>query len=283
MVHSLLSGIPDLLDDDLLPKSGLVDVLTDVPPQSDGLDSTSSDEIENAYEPFETTDEQSSASCNTVLDSVSDLDNVSDTTLFGNHSSLPQEKDLDAVPSLCPEPPLLQPDVEKIYDEPSRPTISVPSSFPHRPRITLTALLTRADELYSLYPPTHNSVAVSSIMGPQSVIFTWSEQTSERLDDDEAESIVTRPELIVRPYADPNDSDTVSPTEKGRPQKMRDPSRSSWIAVDRRTFIAGAVVVIGIGLAVYGIRTRSTATQGGSQYGRRLRTWIGRALAGASD
>jgi hypothetical protein len=151
--------------------------------------------------------------------------------------------------------------------------------LPHRPKITLTSLLTRADELYSLYPPTHLLVSVSSIMGPKSVLFTWSERASERVNDDEAEAIVTHPELIVRPYVEPEHSDAESPNEKRRrAQKMRD---SGWIMVERRTLIvAGAVVVIGIGLAVYGIRTRSTVTTGGSQYGRKIRTWIGRVLAG---
>lgn len=75
-------------------------------------------------------------------------------------------------------------------------------SFParaHRPRLSLTSLLRRTDELFSQYPPSHPAILLSGIMGPQSVVFTWAESPSELPADDEAELMVTQPQLIVLP------------------------------------------------------------------------------------
>jgi len=273
MVHSLLSGIPDLFDGDPPTEHTATDpmeISLDLPTGPSEL--TSAD----VYEPLDATEDQSVTSY-----AVSEQTDVSDITLVESRLDPPQEKDINDRPHSPKSPPdtpnQLRDDIEKTYDAPANSISS--SLLPHRPKITLTSLLTRADELYSLYPPTHPLVTVSSIMGPQSVLFTWSEQTSERLDDDEAEAIVTRPELIVRPYVEPEHGDAASPNEKKRrPQKMRD---SGWVVERRTLIVAGAVVVIGIGLAVYGIKTRSTVTgTGGGQYGRKIRTWIGKVLAG---
>ncbi|OSD05074.1 hypothetical protein PYCCODRAFT_1362821 [Trametes coccinea BRFM310] len=176
---------------------------------------------------------------------------------------------------------------------------------PHRPRVSLTSLLKHADELYAQFPPTHPDVAVSSIMGPQSVMLTWSERRAELPDDDEAELMVTKPELVVLPYVEPEDEDLASdeassyrPTpargdrnRKGakeesekekRRRRLRKPRRLTDIVVQRRTMVAGAVLVLGVAMAVYGYNA-SLPGGGGHHRGGFGREWrkVGRFLGGA--
>ena len=56
---------------------------------------------------------------------------------------------------------------------------------PPRPTIPLSSLLQTADALYAQYPPTHPALHLSSIMGPQSVVFTW----NTHVPDDDAEAM----------------------------------------------------------------------------------------------
>lgn len=138
-----------------------------------------------------------------------------------------------------------------------------------RSRVSLTSLFTRADELYSQYPPSHPSIAVSSIMGPQSIMLTWSENPAELPDDDDAELMVTKPELIVLPYIEPEDevaSDDDSAAawgkrrrreyeaERRRRRKLRKPRRLGDMVIQRKTMVVGAVLVLGVAMAVYGIQ-----------------------------
>ncbi|KAI0941884.1 hypothetical protein AcV7_002451 [Taiwanofungus camphoratus] len=138
-----------------------------------------------------------------------------------------------------------------------------------RSRVSLTSLFTRADELYSQYLPSHPSIAVSSIMGPQSIMLTWSENPAELPDDDDAELMVTKPELIVLPYIEPEDevaSDDDSAAawgkrrrreyeaERRRRRKLRKPRRLGDMVIQRKTMVVGAVLVLGVAMAVYGIQ-----------------------------
>ena len=160
------------------------------------------------------------------------------------------------------------------------------------PRLILTDLLRHADELYKEFPPSHSGLSLSSIMGPQSVIFTWSESPSKLPSDNMAEAMVTRPELVVYPYVeeaentnDEDDTQSSSEDEKGkgkekakasksrRPWKRRDSKsksaggkshrkrrklrKSPFAQMERRTMVAGTVLVLGVAMAVYGIKTRN--------------------------
>ncbi|KAH9888019.1 rab-GTPase-TBC domain-containing protein [Cubamyces lactineus] len=178
---------------------------------------------------------------------------------------------------------------------------------PQRPRVSLTALLTQADELYELHPPTHPGVNVASIMGPQSVMLTWSERPSELPDDDEAELMVTKPELVVLPYVELDDgiasdeaSSYHSPHRKGhrgekesekarRRKKLRKPHRLTDIVVQRRTMVAGAVLVLGVAMAVYGLNGGLPGSGSGhhrSGFGkewRKVGRFLGGALVGAGE
>ncbi|KAH9918040.1 rab-GTPase-TBC domain-containing protein, partial [Amylocystis lapponica] len=126
--------------------------------------------------------------------------------------------------------------------------------------VSLTSLLMHADELYSIYPPTHPAIALDTIMGPQSVMLTWFEDPSELPSDDDAERMVLKPELVVRPVIDPEDEvasdDETDSTRRAhekqarRRRRLRKPHR---LAVQRKTMVAGAVLVLGVAMAVYGI------------------------------
>jgi len=159
----------------------------------------------------------------------------------------------------------------------------------HQPMTLLTDLLREADALYTEFPPSHPDLHLSSIMGPQSVIFTWSESFSELPSDREAEAMVQHPNLIVYPYIDiEEDSSDSSGYEeeetksrwrpkgkerlkagtaklkqklakkKDRKKKIRPP----YSEMEKGTIVAGAVLVVGVAVAVYGIKTRNGDTNG---------------------
>lgn len=172
-----------------------------------------------------------------------------------------------------------------------------PEPRPHRPRVSLTALLARADALYSQYPPTHPGVAVSSVLGPQSVMLTWSERRAELPSDDDAERMVLNPDLIVLPHIESNDDvasdgdsyragsgrkSQKSEREKRR-RKLRKPRRLTDMVVQRKTMVAGAVLVLGVAMAVYGFNSGLPGSGGGhhrSGFGREFKK-VGRFLGGA--
>ena len=122
----------------------------------------------------------------------------------------------------------------------------------HRPRLSLTSLLRRSDELFALYPPSHPAILLSGIMGPQSVVFTWSQVPSELPADDEAELMVTQPQLIVLPMR-PEEIEQEEEREerksrRGRP--MPKPPRIGRVVVQRKAVVASAVLVLGVAMAI---------------------------------
>ncbi|CAA7261139.1 unnamed protein product [Cyclocybe aegerita] len=157
-----------------------------------------------------------------------------------------------------------------------------------RPQLDLTDLLKRADELYELYPPSHSGLALSSIMGPQSVVYTWSESPSALPSDNTAEAMVQHPELVVYPHVEPSDTDKESDSfayekggrrgkgkgkETGGPNKLRGKRRhrlgkSPFRYMEKRTtVVAGTVLVVGVAMAVYGIRARNAGAGTGAGAG----------------
>jgi hypothetical protein len=148
----------------------------------------------------------------------------------------------------------------------TRPTSPSPSSRPKRtPKIPLSALLTHADELYATYSPSHPSLCLSEIMGPRSVVFTWSEGVGAGGEgeeaDDEAENMVLHPELIVFPYIEPSLPSSPPSSEEEEGEKKphrRKPSKPKPKPkiIETRTMVVllSAVLVLGVSLAVYGIR-----------------------------
>ncbi|KAH9916946.1 rab-GTPase-TBC domain-containing protein [Epithele typhae] len=84
--------------------------------------------------------------------------------------------------------------------------------------------------------PRRACTRLPTILGPQSAMRTWSERAADLPDDDEAEAMGARPELVVLPR-----------------RKLRKPRRLTDIVLQRRTMVAGAVIVLGVAVAVYGL------------------------------
>ena len=195
------------------------------------------------------------------------------------------------------EPPLPVVENENEDEKSAPPRTASPEPLereprPHRARISVTALLRHADELFAQYPPSHPGIALASIMGPKSVMLTWSERASELPTDDEAELMVTRPELVVQPYVEepaPEDGDEDGEREKSekrrreeRRRKLRKPRRLTDMVVQRKTMVAGAVLVLGVAMAVYGFNGGLPGGNGHNRHGF-SREWrkVGRLLGGA--
>lgn len=187
----------------------------------------------------------------------------------------------------------------KRKSEPPSPSTSA-HPFPHRPRISLSSVLKQADELFEQYPPTDPSINILTIMGPQSVMLTWSEHFDDLPSDDEAELMVLKPELVVLPPPEepPSDhgSDEESTSRKGKEKSDTSHSRRrrklhkarplGVIMVQRKAMVASAVVVLGVAMAVYG--TGGFRGDGGGGYRahrewRALSRFVGALLFGAGE
>ena len=183
-----------------------------------------------------------------------------------------------------------------------------PPTLPARPqlaRLVLTDLLKLADDLYDKYPPSHSMLALSSIMGPQSVVFTWSESLSALPSDNTAEAMVSHPELVVYPYVEVNtyQKETGVEEKAGRSKTARRKRRnklrkSPFGQLEKKTVLAGTVIVLGVAVAIYGIKVRNGPsshglfqafadghrTHGGvAKDWKRVGGWVGGTLAGVSQ
>lgn len=157
--------------------------------------------------------------------------------------------------------------------------------FASRTKVSLSSLLLRADELYQSYPPSQPSLCLSETMGPQSVVYTWSEDPSNLPSDDEAEAMVLKPELVVYPYVEPEPSENDEHDEKGKRRRRRKLRKPRRFVVGGRAMVAGAVIVLGVSMAVYGIRSGHVQRY---SRGHGWRPWrkmeqVGGILAGAGE
>jgi hypothetical protein len=300
MVHSLLSGLPDISDEDpSFVKEQPLDEIIDS--KADNLYAALSDgEVgeskQNTIPDNHELPEEKDAKQEPMSPEISSTlpDNLSNITtekafnfqtpadLLGDEpiSTVSVTDDLNQS-NLLPESSRNPATTKEDFEDESKPPLT--SSYPRRPKVSLTSLLTKADLLSEWYPPTHSSIALSSIMGPQSVIFTWSELPADMPDDDEAERMVDKPELIVRPYIEavPKGQDTRLGEKHRKFQKLR---TSTLLGVEKRTVVAGVVLVIGVAVAVYGVHTRAPALfQNGDvhRHGRNWRRfgwWVGGVL-----
>ena len=107
--------------------------------------------------------------------------------------------------------------------------------------IPLPTILAHSDSLFAQYPPEHSQLRLSSIMGPQSVVFTWSENFSDLPSDTTAEAMVGRPELVSYPIEpeemegseeegeDDEESDSDSEYNDKKPGKTRRKRKSGKV------------------------------------------------------
>jgi hypothetical protein len=138
---------------------------------------------------------------------------------------------------------------------------------------TLTDILKMADALYQTHPPADPSLQLSSIMGPQSVIFTWSTRVSDMPSRDDAERMVERLDLVVYPEPPVVES-------KERDTTMRHRNRSKRRAGTGTVgLLVGAGLVLGVAVAI----SVYSARGGDPRDWRKVGRWVGGVLAGASE
>ena len=175
---------------------------------------------------------------------------------------------------------------------------------PKTTKLFLTDLIKHADTLYNTFPPSHPDLSLSSIMGPQSVIFTWSESFSSLPSDNTAEAMVSRPELVVYPYIETQmvskeSSKSEEKTSKMAHRKRHKLRKSPFTHMEKKTMVAGTVIVLGVAMAIYSVKASRTGDR--SVYGlfhnfveghnghtsakdwRRLGGWVGGAVAGVTS
>ena len=181
-------------------------------------------------------------------------------------------------------------------DDEILPTSSV---SPIVTKFFLTDLLKHADALYIAFPPSHPGLSLSSIMGPQSVVFTWSESPSSLPSDNTAEAMVSCPELVVYPFIETG-SDQMKSKESSegeektnkrirrRRHKLR---KAPFSNMEKKTMMAGTVIVLGVAMAIYGVKASGHSTfhnyadahgQTSTKDWKRLGGWVGSAIAGVT-
>ncbi|KAJ7634085.1 rab-GTPase-TBC domain-containing protein [Mycena polygramma] len=273
MMHSILSALPEIVDnnesddegsqtDEELPSEV---VLSDIKQEPDLSVVPTPEETQFKEEPSED-------SIPDPKQDPSDLSAASD--VLQNDA---QNGDL-AVKKSSP-PPNVGANRAEDHDTSVSDDIAGPDPPPvelvSRSKHTLPDILKMSDALYQAHPPSHPSLQLSSIMGPQSVIFTWSTQLSDMPSNDEAERMVDRLDLIVYP-----EPPVVEPKEKDnvRRRRKRFKKRRGTGSVG---LLVGAGLVLGVAVAVsvYGARQGGDPTRDWRKMGR----WIGRVLAGASE
>ncbi|KAF8878467.1 hypothetical protein CPB84DRAFT_1852349 [Gymnopilus junonius] len=146
-------------------------------------------------------------------------------------------------------------------------------------KLFLTDLLRHADELYKEFP--------LPIQGCHSLP-SWAAKRSVHLvrvacglpSDNMAEAMVARPELVVYPFVEEAEKaereayllpkknkrrESKSKSAPGKTYRKRRRLKKSlpFGHMENKTILAGTVLVLGVAMAVYGIKTRSTSHSGG--------------------
>ena len=286
MIHSVLSSLPELYeeDDHAVPVEG-----EDAEHESIMPSLSEASRFENAHDhdndatnadmsqerPVGLSDDSTAAA------SISALSDTSSSLGDDDSTTVADTDDDDVLSSKVADSLVTTSALDRPFDDPSHDvssedpaedlsekrassrasTVTQSEDVPPRPRVSLTSLLMQADDLYTRFPPSHPSIALSSVMGPQSVMLTWSEDPAELPSDDDAELMVTKPELVVLPYIEPDDEvasddEDVHGRHRGR---RRGPRKPKHLVLQRKTMVAGAVLVLGVAVAVYGMQNGSSA------------------------
>jgi TBC1 domain family member 20 len=330
MIHSLLSGLPDIFDGEDPPHEGQVDtsVKEDVQQSQSDCDPERTVMEEGHSMPFPALVEEEPFKKSSGILTEGHLKLEESTMLSEDEDTLVEpslaEDEEDSVSSHAVSDVLHRSDsspeckiaqvMSEVVDEPTSTATSIKTSIaddqpsdlhlpshsrentgdsailedmPLKPCIALSSLLQRADELHLLYPPSHPSIRLSSIMGPQSVMLTWSEKASELPSEEEAELMVTQPQLIILPL---EEIDTKEKTEveeiemrkaaKRRRRKLRKPVRIGSVVVEQRTVVASAVLVLGVAMAVYGLQATPDRHHGASKELKKLTRYVGGLVLG---
>lgn len=218
------------------------------------------------------------------LEDGSPTSTENDTTLADELIIKGESEDTKPAPTLTSTPPS-KPELEA--SEPWPDALGQPT----KARMSLSSLLRQADDLFARFPPSHQKLDLDKIMGPRSTIFTWTESSSFLPPDDELEQYVKTPGLVVLPYLDPLEEAIMKEKEE-REQETRKVERRKKLRKNifartngqKKAVFAGAVLALGVAVAVYGIRSPGDAGRG-HQRGdlKRLFRYIGGLLLTGGD
>ncbi|KAF8069231.1 rab-GTPase-TBC domain-containing protein [Lyophyllum atratum] len=321
MAHSVLSSLPDISDADETKVGGAeVQELVNGSLE-DSLDATK-EEVAPSLKLEEDTEPDDQLLDQVIAVKTKDLEEELVTATVAEEAPLSdvmnEESSSISLPPACSS----QPTPSSSHPASSRTASPTPpfSSRPSASQIPLTSLLTHAEALYALYPPTQPALGLASIMGPQSVVYTWSESPDLLPKDDEAETMVVAPGLVVYPYIEDDEDEVAEDGENGaegeweeksppqnkrrreKVKKLRGKVRGRFrklrrLGVERRTgtMVAGAVLVLGVAMAVYGVRMRGNHA-GAGMYGfadghghghgrdwKKVVGWVGGAVVGVTE
>jgi len=207
-----------------------------------------------------------------------------DTTLVDEPITKAGSEDTKLAPTSTSTPP------SESEPEDSDPWPDTPGQ-PAKVQLSLSSLLHQADDLFVRFPPSHPKLDLDKIMGPRSTIFTWTESFSSAPPDDELEQYVKTPHLVVLPYVDPVEEAMIKEKE-AREIEMRKVERRrklrksifSRANVQKKTVFAGAVLALGVAMAVYGIRAPGDAGRGHHRGDlKKLLRYIGGLLLAGGD
>ena len=226
---------------------------------------------------------------NTVLDeeplaAKSPASTENDTTLVDEPITKAESEETKLVPTSTPTPPSEQ------EPEDSDPWPDTPGQ-PAKVRISLSSLLRQADDLLARFPPSHPKLDLDKIMGSRSTIFTWTESFSPAPSDDELEQYVKTPHLVVLPYVDPVE-EAMMKEKRERELEMRKVERRKKLRksifsranVQKKTVFAGAILALGVTMAVYGIRAPGDMGRGHHRGDlKKLLRYIGGFLLAGGD
>ena len=299
MVHSLLSGLPELLDGEDEPPEIVVAEESEAEEEPVLLESEDTLVDEATSSTTISTELAVSAPASvfgTMADaapiieaegalSVATTDTVdSDATLADPPTPSPPSKDEKVEQDEKQAPPEDEEAEQDEKPEASQPSTrsASPEAVVAKPRIQLADLLQRADDLYANFPPADPALGLATLMGPNSMVYTWSEDFDKLPADDDAESMVAKPELIVLPHIDfPPEEEDPAQNEKQQRRRRKGANGGKKRArrIERRVMIAGAVLVLGVSIVIYGMRAGHTRGHGHGRAWQKL----GGALGGAAD
>ena len=204
-----------------------------------------------------------------------------ETTLLNGLPMEGESEETKPAPTPTSTPPS-EPEPEASVPWPDTP------SQPAKARMSLSALLRQADDLLARFPPSHPKLDLDKIMGPRSTVFTWTESFSSLPPDDELEQYVKTPNLVVLPYVDPVEEAMTKEKEEmrkvGRRKKLLRKGLFARSNVHKKAVFAGAVLALGIAVAVYGIRSPGDAGRGHHRGDlKKLLRYVGGLLLAGGD
>lgn len=159
------------------------------------------------------------------------------------------------------------------------------------PILPLTSLLRQADELLTKYPPSSPELKLTETFGHQSALHTsifMETGIFYTLKDDEAEACVGGDHVVLPLSEEEQDEETgtlkekeVTPVDRRR---RRPVTIRKGLRLPSRTMVAGAVLLLGVAVAVYaGRQNRTLGSRFGGESAGWVTAWIGTILVGAGD